>query len=128
MFGEILREEDATERVPDEDDTVSQERNVPLEMDFPILISGIILEGHPRSYDFEIPSECRSEVLITPADSFFQRNFPCLEKMYIVPSISEGHAAMDDHYLRFSFHASHLKYYDDIFALRKRSATSTISS
>lgn len=72
MFGEIFREEDSTERVPDEDDAVPQERNISLEVNFPILVFGIVREWHPRSYDLEIPSECFREILITPPNFLFQ--------------------------------------------------------
>lgn len=66
VFGEVLREEDTTERAPDEDDAISQEGNVPFEMDLPILVPCIVLEGHPWTDDLEILAEFFCEILPAP--------------------------------------------------------------
>lgn len=66
ILREVLCEEDATERAPDEDDTISEEWNVPLEMNLPILIPSVVLEGHAWSDDLEILAKFFIKILPTP--------------------------------------------------------------
>ncbi len=72
VFGQVLREEDAAERIPDEDDTISEEWNVPLEMNLPILIPSVVLERHAWTDDLEILAEFLIEILPAPSHFPFQ--------------------------------------------------------